>query len=142
MTKEVSVTVRGIHKSPQDGGAAQEVVSKAEGVFYEKNGKKYVLFEETEEETNHTTKNTVKLDSNCVDLIRRGAISTHMVFENGVKFAAEYQTPFGNMILNVMTKDLKIVERENQIEVNIAYELLSNDELLSDCTTSITVSSL
>ncbi|MDD6037647.1 MAG: DUF1934 domain-containing protein [bacterium] len=139
MTKEVVVTVLGMQKSPHAGEAPQEVISKAEGVFYEKNGKKYVLFEEQEEETNHTTKNTVKLDGKSVELIRRGALSTHMLFESGVDFPTEYKTPYGSMMLNIVTKNLTIFESDEQIKVTIKYELRSNENLLSDCSTVITV---
>ena len=55
------------------------------GTFNEKNGKKYLIYDETIVEGGDQTHNIVKIWPDKVEVTKRGLVDTHMTFECGKK---------------------------------------------------------
>ncbi|MDD2979849.1 MAG: DUF1934 domain-containing protein [Hespellia sp.] len=136
MTKDVLVSVSGIHtdilEADENESDSIEVVTPAS--YYCKNGKHYLVYDEVIEGSTDVIKNRVKIcGDDSMEIIKSGAASTHMVFEKNKKNLTYYQTPFGQMLISVNTTNMQVDVTDNNIDVNVQYELDVNHEPLADC---------
>lgn len=132
MTKEVLVTLRGL-QSDQDGENSGPIETISRGDYYQKNGKHYVIYEETVEGLEKSAKSRLKFDKDTVEVFRSGAVSTHMVFQEHKKNPIDYQTPFGQIRMEIVTRQIRLTRREDHIIVDVDYALEIDDAFLSDC---------
>ena len=83
MDKEVLITLKGLQiNEPVDTGVVEIV---ALGEYYEKNDKKYIIYEEVVEGMEGKIKNIIKLSPTCMEVTKKGLTNTHMVFEENKK---------------------------------------------------------
>lgn len=129
MTKDVLVTVSGMQTDIED--TPIELVTV--GTYYFKNGKHYVLYEEQAQEQDHITKNTVKFYDGHFEMIKRGGANSFLVFEKGQKTSSIYNTPFGPLQIDALTKELDITESEEELQVYVKYNLDINHNFISEC---------
>ncbi len=139
MTKEVIVKIKGKQCYPE--GETAETVTEVAGEYFLRNGIRYVIFEETEVGFTQSTKSMLKVRDNQVELTKKGLIQSNMVFEEGKQYATEYRTPFGMVPMEVKTEHIRIREEEDSFQVQISYELHSNEALLAECDIQIEVKS-
>mgnify|MGYP002516869935 CR=1 FL=1 len=117
MKKDVLVTVIG--SSDLDPDEALEVVTP--GRFYEKDGKKYIIYEESElTGFSRGVKTTLKINGQTLTMSRNGKGGTNMVFESGKTHLGHYETPYGSFTVSTTTDtlDIAIGETEGSIKVN------------------------
>lgn len=132
MNKDVLLSIRGLHFTEGDeDGTPVEIITPAE--YYLKNGKHYILYNEISEDTNEITKAKIKIDNNCVEITKKGASSTNMLFEKGKKNLTCYNTPFGSLMLAINTNQISFSKEENQLSLRIDYFLEANYEPIADC---------
>ena len=62
-----------------------------------------------------------------------------MVFEKDKIHMTSYQTPFGELLVGLHTKDMRMDIREDRIDVDIFYALDINNEPLSECQIKVNV---
>lgn len=129
MDKTVKITISGI----QNDETGQELLTKtaAEGQYYEKGDCHYILYQETDPESGHITKNTLKWTKGRLELIRRGNISSHMIFEPGRTLPTGYTTPYGTLTLDVSTETLRILQTDEAVSIRIGYQLSAEASFLS-----------
>ncbi len=140
MTKEVLIAISGL-QAELDEEEAIEVISR--GQYYKKNGKHYVTYEEMDESNpGHLTKNTIKISADQVDMIRNGQSRVHMVFARGQNNLAYYNTPFGQMLMGIHTREIELYEEEQEILVKLFYSLELNYSHISDCEVAIRISQI
>ncbi|MDO5291205.1 MAG: DUF1934 domain-containing protein [bacterium] len=142
MTKEVLISISGLQLEI-DEQEAVEVISVGE--YYKKNEKHYLRYEDLAMDCedlgiNNVNKNTVKISDTQVDIIKKGASNTHMIFEKNKKNVTYYSTPFGELLIGIYTTKLDITETEEEILVNLKYALDVNASHVSDCDITIKVS--
>ena len=137
MTKEVLLTISGLHYDALSGETDEdneviEVITPAS--YYLKNGKHYILYDEVVEGMLGSIKNTIKITGdNKLEMKKSGITNTNMVFEKEKMNVTQYDTPYGEMMVGVYTKDMKVDVTENDIDVSIAYALDVNSEKVADC---------
>ena len=154
MTKDVLVSISGKHidimEDPtagyETGDDSIEVVTPAS--YYCKNGKHYIIYDEILEGKAGTIRNKIRITGNeTVEIMKSGAASSHMIFQKNQKNQTYYQTPYGQMLIGVNTKNMEVDVAEDRInvslmEVDVAedrinvsldYELDVNHEPLADC---------
>lgn len=131
MTKDVILSIKGL-QNPIDGEEDECVVITA-GNYYNKNGKHYILYQESTEGMRESTKNTVKFQDNMLEVTKKGEYNVHMVFEENKKNYTYYGTPFGNLLVGIATRKINIDELQGKIEVSVDYELEVNYEHVADC---------
>lgn len=140
MTKDVLVSISGKHIDIMDdpaqgyetGDDAIEVVTPAS--YYCRNGKHYILYDEVLEGMAGTIKNKIKITgTDSLEIMKSGVSSSHMVFEKNKKNLTYYRTPYGQMLVGVNTRKMEINVDEDQIDVQVDYELDVNHEPLADC---------
>ncbi len=140
MTKDVLVSISGKHidimngiaQEYEGGDAGIEVVTPA--CYYLRNGKHYIIYDEVVEGMTGTIRNKIKITgTDVVEIMRSGLSSSHMVFERNKKNLTYYHTPFGQMLVGVNTRNMKINVGEDKIDVQVGYELDVNHEPMADC---------
>ena len=62
-----------------------------------------------------------------------------MIFINGQKHFACYETPFGELTLGMTTKSIKVTEENSQISAALRYDLEVNGAHMSECELDIEV---
>lgn len=138
MTKDVIVSISGLQMD-MENAAPLEVITV--GNYYFKNGKHYILFDEMSDADSTPTKNTIKIDNNRVDVIKKGENSVHMVFEPDRKNMTYYQTPFGSLLVGINTIGISHKEDDLNIHTKIDYALEVNYSHMSDCSIEINIKS-
>lgn len=139
MTKDVLVSISGLHtdvlsvvKGDDIADEAIEVVTPAS--YYCKNGKHYVIYDEVTEGVQGTTKNKIKISgTDSLEIMKTGLSNAHMLFEKSRKNLTYYKTPYGQLLVGVNTKNMKINVTEENIDISVDYELDINHEPLADC---------
>ena len=128
MTREVTVTIDGL----QQGDEESTVSVKATGIYHNRNGKHYIHYEESIEGGEGITKNTIKIASNQIDIIKKGVNTSNMVFALEESTQTRYETPYGSLLLYIKTTRIQVEENSDEILIRLHYTLSANDGHLSD----------
>ncbi len=131
MTKEVLLSIKGLQFDESVEDTEIETVTSAQ--YYKKNNSHYVIYEEIVEGFEETTKNVIKFRENSLDLMRKGLINTHMVFEENKKNMTNYATPYGDILIGIDAERVHLEEEEERIRVDVEYALEINYEHMADC---------
>lgn len=67
-----------------------------------------------------------------VEIIKIGDNSTHMVFDLNESTQSEYETQYGSLFFQIKTTAINIVEKHNEIILNMEYSLSHSDSHISD----------
>ena len=133
MTKEVIISIQGLQYAVEnEEDTPIEVISFGE--YYKRSGKHYLIYEEPQEGTTQMIKSRVKFSEKGLEITKKGEASTHMVFVPGEEYMACYETPYGELTLNILTHSLDLLEEEDFIRVELVYELAINATSLAKCT--------
>lgn len=106
-----------------DGNEKDTAETIYPGKGYEKDGCYYVFYDEVDPEDAKVTKASLRIRPRHIDIRKKGAVNTQMVFIPGQCTETEYQTPYGKFILTVDTKRAEIRRRENEIDLELDYRL-------------------
>lgn len=138
MTKNVLITIRGVHTLDHEDNDVEMIVR---GDYYQKNGKHYILYEEILEGAEERVKNVIKISPSSMDIIKKGVTNSRMLFEKNKKNLSCYSTPVGNLVIGIQANHFYVEEQENSIKVNVDYSLDINYEHMSDCRICVDVQS-
>ena len=138
MTKDVLITIRGVHTLDHEDNDVEMIVR---GDYYQKNGKHYILYEEILEGAEERVKNVIKISPSSMDIIKKGVTNSRMLFEKNKKNLSCYSTPVGNLVIGIQANHFYVEEQENSIKVNVDYSLDINYEHMSDCHICVDVQS-
>ena len=146
MTKDILVRVRGVQTIGEEEDTVEMITP---GTYYVKNGKQYLIYDESLDETGtpasdvykRQTHNTVKVMENRIEVMKRGLVESHMIFEPGRRTTANYRTPMGLFLMGITTSLLEVEEDEESILLRIKYSMEMNGEYAFDCNTEILASS-
>jgi len=137
MTKEVLVSLSGLQNEFEEDEAL-EIVTPA--LYYKKNGKHYIRYEEFQEKSGRPTNVLLKLSEEQIEMTKKGESNVHMLFEEGKQYTTVYQLPFGLMSMGIHTTSMNLIEQEDEISAEILYGLDINYAHVSDCQVKIKVS--
>lgn len=98
-----------------------------EGVKYEKDGHTVLEYEESAANGMKGMKTSITLEENRVVMERMGMLDTHFVFEKGRKFEGRYDTPFGNIKMDLFPTRVSYDLHESGGNVELEYELSLQD---------------
>lgn len=131
MTKDVLLAIKGLQFDVNDDENKIETINPAQ--YYNKNNQHYVVYDEITEGFSESTKNVIKFKEHSMDLMKRGLVNVHMVFEENKKNMTSYSTPYGNILIGIDAKKVTCTEEEENIRVDVEYALEVNYEHLADC---------
>ncbi len=100
-----------------------------EGVFYKKNDKYYIKYDESAMSGIEDTKTTLKIDGDIVTLIRTGSHPAQMVFKENEHHIGLYNTIAGDYTLGVKTKKLKNKLNDFGGSLSLEYEIELNYQM-------------
>lgn len=110
-----------------------EIELKTKGKFAQKNGKFYIIYEESELTGFEDTTTTIKVSDNAVSMTRSGKYNSKMVFRRGEKCLCSYTTPYGVIPVGVSPTLLESRLGDDGGNVNIEYILdIDNREYLKN----------
>lgn len=140
MNRFVHITVKGI----QTDDTGEELITELSvpGEYFEKNGCRYLLYEETDVESGEISKNILKAEAHSLVLTRRGAVHTQMHFIPEQISPAEYITPYGTLYLQIHTNDVKILFGDTAGEIRLLYTLYCEGQMLSHCQLNVSCRAL
>lgn len=121
MENNATIMLQTLQTSKNDKPSVIELRTK--GRYAEKNGKYYVIYEESEMTGFEGTTTTIKVDNEIISMTRKGKYSAKMVFVRGEKRMCMLETPFG--AIPVCVNPLAVENRltEDGGEVRIEYIL-------------------
>jgi len=137
MTKEVSVKIEGL----QLGSEEEIITTMAIGTYHLQESRHYIKYDETPLEGAKITKNSIIIAPMRIELTKSGANSPQMIFDLKESTEAVYQTPYGNLILQIKTTRIVISELPDELQILLEYNLLTNDSHLSDNTIKMSITS-
>ena len=129
MTKDVLVTVRGLQMTP-DGDDTIEVTTT--GKYYEKDGKRYLFYDEIGDDTNLIVKNSIQITEEHVSVSKKGLINAQMNFEKENKLVSVSETTYGQMEMGIYSTGICLDERDDFLELKLEYLLEINNQHVSD----------
>ncbi len=143
MTKEVLLTISGLQYTDptrQEDFGNEPVLVSTPATYYYRNGKHYVLYEESTEGESEGIHNKIRItEDGTMEVMRSGLFASHMIFEKGKSHSGEYRTPYGEMTVGIFTTDMKVDVKDRDIDVSAAYALTFNDEKVADCTVEMNI---
>ncbi len=139
MTKDVLLSIRGLQFNAAAEETNVETVTPAE--YYKRNNKHFVVFEESSEGFEETTRNIIKFQEHSLDLTKRGLVNVHMIFDENKKNMANYVTPFGNILVGIDARRVRMKEEDQRISVDVDYALEINYEYMADCKLTVNIMS-
>ena len=113
MIKDVLVSISGL-QTELGSDETVEVVSCGE--YHFRNGKHFVIYEEVmDESSNHMdTKCLLKMSDKQIELLKKGDVDTHMIFEEGKTHLSRYTTEFGDLVVGTTTSSIEIKNTEDE----------------------------
>ncbi len=140
MTRFVHITVNSIQTDEFGEELTTELFS--EGEYFDKDGCRYLLYEETDPETEEVSKITLKCEAGSLLLTRRGSVHTRMHFIPGQICPAEYITPYGTLHLQIHTEEVRMLFGDSKGEIHLEYTLYCDGKVLSHCSMRISCRAL
>lgn len=136
MTRKGQLTVIGTQWD--EAGGEQTTRTTAAAEYYTKSGSSFLLYEEISAEGEGITKNMIKLKDGTLELTKKGAVNTRMVFGPGQEHMTLYSTPFCSLPLGILTDTVESVLSEKEIRICAAYSLTcqgpaSQSSIISRC---------
>lgn len=137
MTEDVLVSVKGLHTL--DRREEDEIEIFSVGKYYFKNGKHYILYEETVQEDGSIIKNRITMKDGRMEVHKSGALTARMVFERSKKNNSWYHTPAGSVLAGIEVQSMKAKQQDDLLEITVDYTLEMNYEKVADCKIRIRV---
>ena len=113
----------------EDSGAEgqeeeQQIEFVTEGKLFQRSGNTYVVYEESDFSGMAGCKTTIKVTPQGVHMKRIGEAGTAIEFEKGRRYEGIYETPYGNMELEVLTNSVtKNMSQDGLGTINVDYSL-------------------
>lgn len=119
---EVIITVESSIKVKGEEDQTYKFIT--EGIFYYKDGGKYLIYEEGEIQDVEKTKVTLKIKDRKAQMLRHGGSKGNLRFVKGEELKSIYGTPYGNF--DMITKTKRLIDgllEDGNGTVKIEYDL-------------------
>ena len=139
MTKDVLVSIKGTHMRDEDNENI-ELVVPAKYSFEE--GIDKITYDELVEGSRQSIKNTISVDMEGISIRKEGFTNSNMNFyKNGKKHITYYNTPYGEFVMGILTKNIDIQRSDDRLKVSVDYLLDIGENVISDCNIVVDVRS-
>lgn len=117
----LSITGRTKHRE----GMEDVIQLMTEGEMYQKSDNNYIIYDETEVSGMKGTTTTLEIEGNKMSIIRLGSTNSHMTFERGKKNFNTYDTPYGEMVMSIYTRNLAVdYDTDRQpVDIRVDYSV-------------------
>jgi len=140
MTKKVKITILGTQN--QCDGQTDSSRSTAEGMYYFRGGKHYIVFEELSPDHTDSIRSAMRFDEKRLVLIRQGGLNTRMEFERGVRMRSSYAAGPGTMVIDIDTKQYVLRESDGMMILKVSYKLFLEEKFCADCRIEVNINAV
>ncbi|OON97812.1 MAG: hypothetical protein ATN36_02550 [Epulopiscium sp. Nele67-Bin005] len=126
--KTIKITDTQNYSSHKDSN--ETIVNATIGI---RNGTTYIKYTECEDGLHTNT--LIKIKNGMVMVKREGAVNIQYEFQNGKSYSMMYPTPYGEMLMKMVTYGLSF--DEIPLKLHIEYEIFINDLKSSENTFTI-----
>ena len=123
MEKDVIISIKGNQKF---AGADNDVIELVTCGQLSRDGEGYTLsYQESELTGLEGTLTTIQVEPERVTMLRTGQVNTQMVFQEGRRHLAMYDTPYGAMAIGVNTRSMyaELDDKGGSIEIDYNLEI-------------------
>ena len=123
MEKQVIISIKGLQDYEQTGKDRIELVTQ--GSLRRDKGLLTLSYAESELTGLEGTTTTIQVEPERVTMLRTGQVNTQMVFQEGRRHLAMYNTPYGAMTVGINTRHLftELGDEGGDIEIDYNIEL-------------------
>ncbi len=136
MTERVWITISGVR---YEDGQKEEVETAAAGTYFEKGGTHYIRYDQ--EDGEDFIHNMIKIRTDRMEIVKKGAVDTRMIFEKGRKNAAPYMTLAGRLLMEISTREFMAFQSGKLVGAETEYALAINGQHVSDNRITVRVTS-
>ena len=129
MDENVVIKISGL-QIVENTGDNVEVIAK--GKHYLKKDKHYLLYEEYEHDENTKTSNMIKFNNDIVEITRKGQVDGKLIFQENQKKQSLYSTPMGDLLIEVLTKEIEVSDDDDDVNLKIKYQIHVDGNKVSD----------
>ena len=104
-----------------------------------KNGYHYFLYEEKLEGYETAFRSRIKCRDGYLEIHRSGEAGMNMVFEENKSHRAQYQVPYGQIVMDISTHSVSMREEAFRLSVRAAYTMTVNGTELEQSVWSMKV---
>ena len=127
---EVTLTMQSLEVAYDEQGAEENREERVcTATCFLKGDKLYLQYEEGEDGA--VTKTMLVITEDELIVRRKGAMESRMQFRRGLTYSFLYHAPYGDVPLTIATKELHIERNEKAIKIHLAYDILSQNEVVS-----------
>lgn len=124
--KQVLVSVKSIQRDRDGEDTVVELISS--GRYYERQGVKYIIYNESEVTGLEGVKTTIKVYPNSVVLLRTGDVNMRHQYVLNEKHESVYQTPYGQLHMAVYTHEFNVSIQDGIGSVHLGYDVSVDGE--------------
>lgn len=125
--KKYVIQISGMQSYEGDSGT-NDVELITEGAYFYQDGKYFVEYEESEVTGMAGTKTCIEIDDNYVSLIRNGSVNTQMLFMKDKTTTSYYDTPYGMMVIGVLSNRVESKLDNHGGQVQVEYYMDINNQ--------------
>ena len=129
MDENVVIKISGLQRVENTG---DNVEVSATGKHYLKKDKHYLLYEEYENDENTKTSNMIKFNNDIVEITRKGQVDGKLIFQENQKKQSLYSTPMGDLLIEVLTKEIEVSDDDDDVNLKIKYQIHVDGNKVSD----------
>ena len=129
MDENVVIKISGL-QIVENTGDNVEVIAK--GKHYLRKDKHYLLYEEYENDENTKTSNMIKFNNDIVEITRKGQVDGKLIFQENQKKQSLYSTPMGDLLIEVLTKEIEVSDDDDDVNLKIKYQIHVDGNKVSD----------
>ena len=80
-------------------------------------------YEEYENDENTKTSNMIKFNNDIVEITRKGQVDGKLIFQENQKKQSLYSTPMGDLLIEVLTKEIEVSDDDDDVNLKIKYQI-------------------
>ena len=85
-----------------------------------------------ENDENTKTSNMIKFNNDIVEITRKGQVDGKLIFQENQKKQSLYSTPMGDLLIEVLTKEIEVSDDDDDVNLKIKYQIHVDGNKVSD----------
>ena len=120
-TRDIKIKVTGVQSVAGADDEPEILELETRGTYSEKNGNRYIKYDEFIEDVEEPVKNLLRFDEHALQLTKRGSVNTVMLFDREKNSSVHYVTT---------------VEKGSLIDIRYCIDF--NNDYITDCSLNVT----
>lgn len=136
--QKIQIRVCGTHHHNDE----EKIENIYSGYYICRNGSHYISYQEYYEQESGpdaTADTLIKISDRTVQMKKKGAITTKMIFDPTQPSPCPYHTPYGVFQMELFTQNLEIRRENLDFFIEIRYKLMMDGAPVTDCTIQLEV---